>query len=142
MDFEGRYPSSQQRAAFVKHYLRARAGYAQQQGGGDHGSSGAGAGTPAGIDAEDAEETAVAAFVEAADCFALVVSLLWVLWGLVQSVSSSVSVDGFDYMDYSRKRIGVYVQDKDALVRAGKIGGVAVEGGAAAASRVLTTTLQ
>lgn len=96
-----RFPSPEQRAAFVSAYLGARARHAAEAGheGESH------------VQGQGEE---VAEFLDGVDCFLLVVHLLWVLWGLVQARVSAV--EGFDYTAYSLQRLGVYARDKAALL--------------------------
>lgn len=106
MDFRGRFPTAEQRSAFVEAYLRARA----LQCGPEAGCA----------RASGPSEEGVREFLDAADCFLLVVHLVWVVWGLVQAKVSSVG--GFDYGGYAAQRIAVYAQDKAALLQGGEVG--------------------
>lgn len=116
MDFPGRFPSFEQRSAFVRHYLCARARHAGAEARGEP------------------SEEAVREFLEAADCFVLVVHLLWVVWGLVQDRASSV--EGFDYLEYSTKRLRVYASDKAALLCGGLAGDGTAGGDGGGAGRM------
>jgi thiamine kinase-like enzyme len=80
LDFGERYPTRAQREAFCAAYLAASSG-------------------------RQPTELEVTQLAAAADCYALASHLSWALWGVIQSVRSSVA---WDFLGYSMLRFAEY----------------------------------
>lgn len=81
MDFT-LFPKSEERMEFVRNYLKQEAG-------------------------ESVKEQDIRQLEEAANRFSVVSHLLWGLWAIIQSRTSTIE-DGLDFVNYARLRLGEY----------------------------------